>query len=587
VLRDLHVRNLAVLAGGAVEFGPGLNVLTGETGAGKSIVVDSLGLLAGARASADLIRSGADALTVTGVFLPAGARWRELLAAAGIAAEGDELVVRREIGREGRNRVFVNDQPATLRLLAELAPELLRIHGQRDELSLVEPELQRDWLDAHGGAEAAALRERTATAFAGYAGLRLRLERAAGDERARRERLDLLRFQAAAIDAVRPRAGEEDELRAERDVLRNVEAISAALGGAAALLLEDEDAAAGRLARSRHLLDEIGAWEPQAQAWASEAEELRIRVEELADSLRRRLDRVEADPRRLDAVEDRLAALERLLQRYAPSSAELLELRARIGREIDELEADAADREGLEGKVQAALAEYRRAADALSAKRRAWGEELARRVQEELRELALGRARFAVALERRTRAGSPLLVDGTAVDFGPCGYDQVVFELAPNPGEPAKPLQRAASGGELSRVYLALQLAVARSGDPASGDPGAGGPLPTLVFDEVDAGLGGAEAAALGRKLQRLARGGRRRGAQILAVTHLAQVASFADLQFKVSKRVEEGRTYASVEALDRAARVEEVARMLAGHKVTALSLSHAEELIAGAEHGR
>lgn len=582
MLRDLHIRNLAVLAGATVEFGPGLNVLTGETGAGKSIVVDSLALLAGARASADLIRTGAETLAVTGVFVPAGEGWRAALAAAGLEAEGDELVVRREIGREGRNRVFVNDQPATLRLLADLAPELLRIHGQREELSLVEPHLQRDWLDRTGGEPAEILRVRTAAAFDRYEHLRQRLERAQGDERLRRERLDLLRFQAAEIDALRPRPGEEDALRGERDVLRHVEAIGAGLGGAAALLVEEEGSAAERLAKSRHLLGDVEAWEPQAASWAAEVEELRIRVAELADALRRRLDRVEADPRRLDAVEERLAALERLFKKYAPTSAELIAYRGRVGAEIEELEVDAADREGLAAKLEAALGEYSEAAHELSARRREWAEALAARVHEELKDLALRRARFEVVLERRLRQGSPLVVAGSGVEFWSHGFDQVVFQLAANPGELAKPLQRAASGGELSRVYLALQLAVARAGETTS--------LPTMVFDEVDAGLGGAEAAALGRKLKRLASGrppAARRGGQILAVTHLPQVASFADLHFKVSKRVEDGRTYAALERLDRPERVEEVARMLAGKQVTALSLSHAEEMIAGAERAR
>src|SRR6202035_267878 len=257
VLRQLHVKTLAVLAAAAVEFGPGLNVLSGETGAGKSIVVDSLALLAGVRASAELIRSGAETLTVSGVFdLPGDSSegLRGLLAEAGVEVEGDEILVRREIARSGRNPVFLNDQPTTLRLLADLAPHLLRIHGQRDELGLVDPELQRVWLDRSGGAEAERPLGEVAAAFAEHQRLAARLERLAGGDRMRRERLDLLRFQAAEIDDARLAAGEELALKSERDVLRHAEAITRALGTAFALLFEEEGSAAERLAKSRSLL---------------------------------------------------------------------------------------------------------------------------------------------------------------------------------------------------------------------------------------------------------------------------------------------------------------------------------------------
>ncbi|HXO21805.1 MAG TPA: DNA repair protein RecN [Thermoanaerobaculia bacterium] len=577
MLRELHVKNLAVLAAAAVEFGPGLNVLSGETGAGKSIVVDSLALLAGVRASAELIRSGAETLTVSGVFdLPGDSSegLRGLLAEAGVEVEGDEILVRREIARSGRNRVFVNDQPTTLRLLADLAPHLLRIHGQRDELGLVDPELQRVWLDRSGGAEAERLLAEVAAAFAEHQRLAARLERLAGGDRMRRERLDLLRFQAAEIDDARLAAGEELALKSERDVLRHAEAITRALGTAFALLFEEEGSAAERLAKSRSLLSEVEEWEPSAGEWGVELEELRIRADEVAAALRRRLDALPADPGRLDEVEQRLALVERLCRKYGGGSAEVLAFRREIEAELAELAGDALDTEDLAARAAEALGRYRALALALSARRAEWGRELAARIAAELADLGLGRARLAVRLERRPRAGSPLLSEaGQAIEGSPHGIDQVVFLFAPNLGEEERPLAKIASGGELSRIYLALQLA-ARGEDETA--------RPTLVFDEVDAGVGGAEAAALGRKLQRLARGG-----QILAVTHLPQVASHADLHFKVSKEVAAGRTSVAVEELPAPARVEEVARMLAGRKVTPLSLSHAQELIAGAARGR
>jgi DNA repair protein RecN (Recombination protein N) len=576
VLRELHVRNLAVLAEASVTFGDGLNVLSGETGAGKSIVVDSLSLLAGARASAEMIRSGAEALTVSGVFAPPGDGWRRVLADVGLEADGGEVLVRREIGHNGRNRVFVNDQPTTLRLLADLAPHLLRIHGQRDEMELLASDLQREWLDASGGEEAVLLLACAGESYTRHARLAERLERLSGDERLRHERIDLLRFQAGEIDAARPRAGEDDELRREREALRHAEAIARGLGTAFTLLLDEEGAAAERLAKSQALLAGIGEWEPAAGAWAAELEEMRIRLTELGTGLSRRLDGLEADPARLDAIEERLALLERLCRRHGGDLAQVLARRVEMAAELAELEGDADNQDELAAKAAAALADYREAALALSAARRGWGESLARRIEAELKDLGLARARLAVRLDRRRRAASALVLDGEPVDFGPRGVDQVTLLFAPNPGEEARPLARIASGGELSRLHLALQLAAGPAAAPPA--PADAAARPTLVFDEIDAGIGGAEAAALGRKLQRLGGGG-----QILAVTHLPQVASHADLHFRVRKTVVAGRTNVQVEKLPPRARVEEVARMLAGEKLTPLSLSHAEELIAAA----
>ncbi len=338
MLREIHVRNLAVLAEASVELGAGFNVLSGETGAGKSIVVDSLSLLAGARASAEMVRTGAEALTVSGVFEPEGEGWRSVLTEAGLEAEGEEVLVRREIGRGGRNRVFVNDQPTTLRLLADLGPYLLRIHGQRDELGLIEPDLQRAMLDRSGGAEAAPLLARVAGAFERHARLAERLETLSGDDRMRRERLDFLRFQAAEIDAAKLRAGEEVELKAERDVLRNAEAITRSLGTAFALLFEEEGAAVERVGKAGSLLAGIAVWEPQAGPWGAELEEARIRLAETARSLRHRLDGLEPDPARLDFLEERLAVIERLGRKHGGDSASVLARRAEIEAELAELD---------------------------------------------------------------------------------------------------------------------------------------------------------------------------------------------------------------------------------------------------------
>jgi DNA repair protein RecN (Recombination protein N) len=564
VLRELHVKNLAVLAAASVELGPGLNVLTGETGAGKSIVVDSLLLLSGARASSDLVRSGTDSLIVTGIFEPAGDAWRRMLEESGVETDGPELLIRREVSREGRNRVYVNDQPATARLLTDLAPLLLRIHGQREEMGLVDPELQRAWLDRSGGRAADDLLAAVAAAHEEWRKVADRLERLSTGDRERCERLDFLSFQAQEIDAANLRSGEDDDLHAERDVLRNREEIVRALGGAYDLLFDDEDAAVGRLGRSRGLLEDVAEWEPGANDWLTELDELSARVDDLARTLGRRVGDLEADPQRLDAVEERLARVERLTRKHGGSVAAVLEHRKALAEEIEDLSGDAQSRDVLERQEAETRAAYDERAAELTDARERWGRALAKSMMAEMKDLGLAKAVIEVGLEP---LGEP----------APHGLDRVVFRLAANPGEPARPLARVASGGELSRIYLALQLAARafRDRERKKKDETAA-PDPTLVFDEADAGISGAQAAALGKKLRRLAA-----DAQILAVTHLPQVASCAHRHLKVSKAVAQGRTQTRVEELPEDLRVAEIARLLAGEQVTELSLDHARELIA------
>jgi DNA repair protein RecN (Recombination protein N) len=317
---------------------------------------------------------------------------------------------------------------------------------------------------------------------------------------------------------------------------------------------------------------------PEADGWSERLGETHAVFEDVAAELRSRLSGAEADPGRLNDIEDRLATLERLFRKYGATSRDVLTHRARIEDELRELTGDEADRSELETKVAEAVADYQTAAMELSRARRVWGRVLAEKVHAELADLAMGKAEFSIQLERRKREGSRVELDGVGVDYSAAGVDRVVFRLRANPGEAAGPVAKVASGGELARLYLALQLAVGAAGEPVvdSGDVSNGGPA--LVFDEVDSGIGGAEAAALGRKLQRLAKGG-----QILAVTHLPQVASFAGEHFQVNKQAGPKRTRITVQRLSGAERVEEVARMLAGEEVTELSRSHAEELIAGA----
>lgn len=569
MLRSLYVQNLAVIERAGLQFGPGLNVVTGETGAGKSLVVDSLSLLAGARASSETIRTGADTLVVSGVFEPSGSDWRRPLEEAGVPADGNELLVRREVTRAGRNRVFVNDHPVTLRLLSAVTRRLIRIFGQRDELGMVSPELQRVWLDRSGGDSVAALVASCAGAYEAYRETADRLERLSGDDQLRLERIDLLKFQTSEIDAAHLLPGEDEELRADREVLRHAEAIAGALHQALVLLSDDEQAVDSRLAQAGNALQSIARWQPEAAAWADTLAEAGTLVNDVTAELRSRAVSSDSDPRRLDRIEERLSVIERLTRKYGGSAADVQEHGRRLAEELFELETADVRRDEVEQQAAACLAEYAARAEALSFTRRELGAALATEVVEHLRDLALERAAFEVEIGRAPRPDSALELDGERVVFDRRGVDRVTYRFSANTGEALRPLSRVASGGELARLFLALQTAV-RGAGPAAGS--------TLVFDEVDSGVGGAEAAIVGRKLQRLARGG-----QILAVTHLPQVASRGDRHLEVRKEVRAGRTRVDVRRLDDDRRIKEVARMLAGEEITEGARSAAEELIVAA----
>ncbi len=567
MLRELHIRNLALIESSSVEFGEGLNVVTGETGAGKSIVVDSLLLLSGERASTDLIRSGCERMSVSGIFdLPQDSQLLSQLESAG-ALPAEEIVVRREVSREGRNRAYINDVPVTLRLLAAAAPHLIRVHTQREELGLAQLDAQRTWVDAAGGSKLATALADTRAACEEFLSLDQRWRRAVEDASSRAERVDLLRFQIGEIETANLRPGEEESLGERRNLLRHQDSIRQALTTAVESLYESEHAAGTRIATAAAALERIETWLPAAQEWRKELTSARLAVEDVGQGALRELEGMDSSPGELDAVESRLAELERLFQKYGPGSQTVMEVAGDAKAELETLEHDSENRQELENRRRQVLAAYVERARRLSAERAKAGEVLARAVENELDDLAMGGARLSVEVEDRPDA--TVEFEDRRVAVTPHGYDRVSLLLAANPGEPAGPLAKVASGGELSRIYLALQLA-ARGG--AGADP------VVLVFDEVDSGVGGAQADALGAKLRRLAVGG-----QILAVTHLPQVASAGHHHLRVEKASKGQRTRVGVEQLSQESRVEEIARMLAGREVTDTSRDHASELLAQA----
>ena len=557
MLRELRLKNFAVVESVTVPFTPGLNVLTGETGAGKSILVDAIVLVRGARAQTDVIRAEAETATVEAVFAIDGAgSARGVLDEAGLTADDNaEIVVRRELARSGRHRAFVNDSPVTVGLLERIGDVLVEVHGQHEHQRLLEPARQLELLDRFADAEEAGAR--VEALYAKQRAAREEAERTRGAARDRAQREDLLRFQVGELDAARLRGGEKEELRAELRRVQHAERFTAGLTEAAALLADAPQSAAERLARAARILLDLGRLDAALAAPSEPIEAARIQLDEALGAIRRLRDGIVAEPGRLDAIHERLDALTRLERKYGDGEEAMLRFRAEAARDLERLERHEevmAEQERVLGELEAELAA---AATALSSRRHAAAGRLATQVERALRALGMERAVFEVGLE-------------PAAEIGARGADRVELRLSTNPGEEVKALARVAPGGELSRTMLALKSVLARADR-----------VPTLVFDEVDAGIGGRVASVVAHTLASAAE-----GRQVLCVTHLAPIAALAAHHLRVSKSVRGGRTRMAVAPLAGDERVEEVARMLGGATTTAAAREHARDLL-GARRGR
>lgn len=570
MLQGIHIQNYAIIESLSVEFHPGLNILSGETGSGKSILVDALGLVLGERASPDVIRSGRDRATVTAVFSAEHRPpWRLWLEEYGLTG-GDEgeILLRREIQAEGRSRVLVNDQPVTLAAVKSLAACLVEVHGQSEHVALLGRDMQLDLLDQFAGA--GELLEKVAALHARRRELGHEMESLSQNEQDRLRTIDLLSFQARELEAARVEAGEDTRLEGEKRVLANLEKIRAAASLAFGNLYEDEGAASARLASVARALEDLRRYDPAVEPHLEPLAASRASLEDLAYFLRDYLSRLQANPQRLEEIEDRLALLDRLKRKYGGTLEEVLAYRERISRELTSLE-HADERRGEVGReLEKALADYQRAAEALSDRRREAAKKLEKLVREEVALLGMEKARFEVNFAGLPSTGadsSPSATAGTAR-----GIDQVEFLISPNPGEEVRSLEKIASGGELSRLMLALKTVVGAG----RGTGGRSGASRTFVFDEVDEGIGGRVAESVGRRLKRLAR-----DAQVLCVTHLAQIACFADYHYFVEKAERAGRTVTTINELEgEKERAAELARMLSGKQITDAALKHAAAML-------
>jgi len=570
MLREIHIQNYAVIDNLAVEFGPGLNLLSGETGSGKSILVDALGLALGGRTSSEVIRTGEDRALVTAVFSCEGKpRWADWLEEYGVAAseEGD-LILRRELQAGGRSRMLVNDQPVTLAAVRVLAGRLVEIHGQNEHVSLFAGEAQLRLLDqfAGGGSEVDTVR----ALHARRRELEQEMEGLSHNEQERLRTIDLLTFQVRELDQARLEPGEDARLEEERRMLSNLEKIRAAAHSAFQELYEDEGAAIARVAAAARLLEELRRYDSGVTPEIEPLAAARATLEEVAAFLRDYVGNLEANPARLDEIEDRLALIDRLKRKYGSSVEAILAYAEQTRRNLAGLEHADERREAVRKDLARAASEYRKAAETLSAKRRDAARRLVKLVREELAQLGMEKTRMEVHFE-----SAP---DGQG---GATGIDDIKLLISTNVGEELRPMEKIVSGGEISRLMLALKTVVgqARAGRGARGDRHNAS---TFVFDEIDAGIGGRVAECVGQRLKRLARDG-----QVLCVTHLAQIACFADCHFYVEKSARNNRTVTTIQPLaSEKERAEELARMLSGSQITDAVLKHAATMLRQAAVG-
>jgi DNA repair protein RecN (Recombination protein N) len=565
MLRQVRIENLVLARELLLEFDPGLNLITGETGAGKSLIVGAVALALGGRGEAAMVRQGEDRAVVEALFdIAERADLQQRLTRAGYDVTGNEVLVRREVGADGRSRAFLNGASVTIALLKDLLAGLVEMHGQHEPQTLFQPELHRAILDRFGRHEellAEVRRESTA-----IRDIDQRLSELADRAAQRHARIELVTFRLAEFDAVRPLPGEEQKLRAERERLRHAEALGEALRAAFELLYEGEGAAVDRVHAASRRLRPQGSVDPLYTDLADRLDDVRSQIDDVAADIRSQLDEAAADPARLEQLEERLVALERLRRRFDGASLEDIVGEAEsMRRELGELVGQGDSAEQLARERAARVAAYAAAAGRLTAARREAAERLAASTGRLMRELMMPNAKLEVEFQPgqvEELAGSPA---------GAEGAEQVEFLLAANPGEPARPLRKVASGGELSRVMLALDLSLER-----------GLPRRTLLFDEVDQGIGGEAADVLAEFLAKV---GRRH--QVVCITHLPSIAARAERHVSVTKKLKAGRTHVVVKVLgDEDDRVEEVARMLGGTMVTDTARRHAEAMIRAAREG-
>lgn len=571
MLAELHIRDFAIISEINISFSPGFNAFTGETGAGKSIIIDALDLVLGGRASPDMVRTGASSSLIQAMFVLEGDVLREvseLLESNGLDPS-EELIITREISSSGRSSARINGSLVPVTLLRQLGENLVDITGQSEHLVLLRPSAQRDVLDHYAGA--IDLCSEVSQLYNEIRQVQSELDALVSGQREAERRADMLRYQIEEISSADLQPGEDEELLKRRNLLANAEKLAQLADNAYQSLYSSSTSAIDQLQQAQSLLEELVRFDNSLSSNLDMISEAVVAVEEASLSIRRYRDSIEFDPGMLEVVEERLDLINRLKRKYGATIEEILQYRDSAEAELSDIQNSDEKIRKLETQLENLRQQLAQKAKALSSIRSKAAKDLGRKIEQELKDLLMTNAQIEIKVGYKQPSDYSISIDGTEVGIDQTGADDIELLVSPNPGEPLKPIAKVASGGEISRIMLAIRTVLSAADN-----------TPTLVFDEVDVGIGGRSGRIVGEKLAGLAS-----NHQVIAITHLAQVAAYADTHFKITKVIQDNLTTTRVDKLDREGIRHELAAMLGGMPVTDRSLQSADELIDLAKRSR
>jgi DNA repair protein RecN (Recombination protein N) len=569
MIKELRIKNFAIIENLAVSFEKGLNVLTGETGAGKSIILDALNLLLGGRADTDSIRSGESIAFVEAVFEVIDPITLAMIKDSGIEMDSDELLIKRQISNTGKNRCLLNDSPVTVSTLAKIGDRLVDLHGQHDHQTLLHPEAHVDLVDLYGKTQNS--REEFSQNFSDYQAQKKKLQNMNMDEQERLQKEEFLRFQLSEIEGAGLSEEEEEEIKAESNKLKHAEKIRAGLQKSQLLLTDESGSILEKLAKVLKELESVLNIDPDLAETVERSRSAFYELEEVKESLRGYDRSLEFNPNRLEEIEDRLAEINGLKRKYGTTIPEILNRRNKIAEELEQLNSNEENRKALEEALKQQEQVISKLAIELAEKRETSSQKLTHSIEKELKELSMGNVQFGVRFDYPADSDGFILFRNDNMKPTPTGLGTLEFLFSPNPGEELRPLAKIASGGELSRVMLALK-SILNDQDT----------VPVMIFDEVDTGIGGSVADKVGVKLQKVAK-----TKQVFCITHLPQIAGMASSHFRIEKEIKGKRTRSSIRQLEYEERVEELARMSSGETISNASLEHAREMLRPSHLGR
>ena len=562
MIKEIRIRNFAIIENLAVNFEKGLNVLTGETGAGKSIIIDALNLLLGGRADTDSIRSGETNAFVEAVFEVTDLKTRDLILESGIEMEEGELLVKRQISNTGKNRCLLNDSPVTVSTLSKIGDRLVDLHGQHDHQTLLHPEVHVELLDLYGKCKS--IRDEFAGNFSNHQAQTKKLRSMKMDEQELLQKQEFLSFQLKEIDEAHLSDEEEEEIKAARNKLKHAGQIREGLQKSQALLTDEGGSIIENLGQVLKELEAVQNIDPGLAEPVERSRSAFYELEEVVESLRNYDRSLEFNPSRLEEIEDRLAEISGLKRKYGNDIAEIIKRREKIAEELEQLASNEENMKALEDDLKQQEKVLSKLGTQLAEKRESAAKNLTRSVEKELKELSMGNVQLGVRFDYPSEPDGLILFRKEKMKGTPIGLGTLEFLFSPNPGEELRPLAKIASGGELSRVMLALK-SILNDQDT----------VPVMIFDEVDTGIGGGVAEKVGTKLQKVAN-----TKQVFCITHLPQIAGMAFSHFRVEKEVKGKRTRSTIRQLEHEERVEELARMSSGENITDASLEHAREML-------